>query len=71
MYKIRERKINGISVLVKEFHHEYDDEILLTRIRECQRRANVGGIVHEPGNRIMSDIPVDEEFSKLCSEILI
>jgi len=48
-----------------------DDRILLMRIRESQRRANIGGIVHEPGNPIMSDIQVDEDFSKLCSERLI
>ena len=62
----------GIPILVEVFEHEYEDEILLFRIRESQRLANyVGGIVHEPGNQAMSDIPVDEDFSKLCSERLM
>lgn len=43
-------------------------QLLKPKVRESQRRANVGGIIHEPGNPIMSDIQVDEEFSKLCSE---
>lgn len=63
--------VNKNGILFVEFRHEPEDEILLMKIRETQRRANIGGIVHEPGNSVMSDIPVDEEFSKLCSEKLV
>lgn len=70
MAKIKSVVISGIPMVVIDYSLEYDDEVLLMRIRESQRRANIGGIVHEPGNRIMSDLPVDEEFSKLCSERL-
>lgn len=71
MVKLKEIKVGGISMLIQDFSLDYDEQILLMRIRETQRRANIGGIVHEPGNPIMSDIPVDEEFSMLCSERLI
>lgn len=37
-----------------------DEEILLCRIRESARRANIGGIHHEHGDTIMSDI-MDKE----------
>ncbi len=67
--KIRQMKVKGVPIMNIDFSHEHDDEILLMKIREVQRRANVGGRVHEPGNKIMSDIPVDEEFSKLCCQV--
>lgn len=61
--------VMGLSFLAVDHSLEYDDQVLLMRIRETQRRANVGGVVHEPGNRAMADIPVDDEFSKMCCQV--
>lgn len=69
--KLKQISFGGIPMVVIDYSLEFDDEVILMRIRETQRIANIGGIVHEPGNPIMSDIPVDEEFSMLCSERLI
>lgn len=67
---IKTYAMRTFGIEVKSTGLNDDERILLTRIREAQRRANIGGVVHEPGNHVMSDIPVDLEFSKLCSKIL-
>lgn len=41
---VKEVKCHGIPILVEEFRHEFDDEVLLMRIRESARRADIGGI---------------------------
>lgn len=67
--KIKQINMNGVNITAIDFSLDYDDEILLMKIRESQRKANVGGVRHEPGNKVMSNIPVDEEFSEICSQV--
>ncbi len=68
MVRTKYIKVGGISAVVIDYSLTFDEQVLLMKIRESQRRANIGGIVREPGHPIVSEIPVDVEFSKLCIE---
>lgn len=79
--RLREVKVNGISIPFIEFRHEPDDEILLIKIRETKRRNEFvskekSTVVSQYGASAGIHVPVDEfevdeEFSKICSSHLM